>query len=111
MRLRGAPTSGRKNESLMAKKKRKAPTKKCVGCDKQIAAATRNCPHCQAVNESKNAKKKAGRRKGAKKQTAPAAASRNGSDGLELAIKFVEQVGSFRSAKAALAKIEKIKSL
>lgn len=91
----------------MAKKKKAAPQKKCVGCGRSIAAATKTCKHCGAINTSK--KKKTVRKKpAATKAGRPASAA---ADSLDAAIKFVEQSGGLRAAKAAIDKIERIKSL
>lgn len=87
----------------MAKKKARAPQKPCVGCGKSIAAATKTCPHCGAIN----VKKKAAKKRATKKTVAPAAKI----DPLDSAIKFVEQSGGLKAAKAAIEKIERIKSL
>jgi hypothetical protein len=62
------------------------------------------------VKGAMNAKpKKRGRRKGSPSNSvAPTAAS---TDALDAAIKFVEQCGGLKAAKAAIEKIERIKSL
>ena len=86
----------------MAKKKKAGPQKACVGCGKSIAAATRTCPHCGATTVKKKAS-----RKRATRSKAPAKAV----DPLNAAIKFVEQSGGFKAAKAAIDQIERIKNL
>ncbi len=98
----------------MAKKKRITPKKKCPACGTEVAIATKTCPQCQAIfpAKAKPGRKKKGRPPGTtvKLGRPPGSGVKPGSD-LDSAIRFVEQTGGLKAAKAAIARIEQIKNL
>lgn len=80
---------------------------------KEIAATLKKygitATYVSNVKSSLNAKPKKRRRKGLANKSAGRTAATT--DTLDAAIKFVEQCGGLKAAKAAIEKIERIKSL
>ena len=90
----------------MGKKKRGAPEMACRKCGRGYHPRRKECPHCGAAKPGTPKRR-------ASKSMAPAK-KRGASkpvDSLEIAIKFVEQTGGLKAAKAALEEIERIKQL
>lgn len=81
------------------KAKRAAPTRACEACKTPYHPRSKACPKCGAANPTIGRPAKRGGRGGAS------------GDQIDAAINFVEQAGSFRAARAALDKIERIKEL
>jgi CBS domain-containing protein len=106
-------------ELVMAKKKvnktqliKEAITATPEAAPKEIAETLKKhgitATYVSNVKGKLNAKPKKRRRKGAAKSPGRPAAT---ADTLDAAVKFVEQSGGLKAAKAAIEKIERIKSL